>query len=99
MLVRRVVEIRAIASSNKGTTMSTQNDQDFQIELEPPRFENGRALLVAGLRERAETNAAIPEQWQRAIAYQIPNQVAKAAYRVSFNTFSDTDFFECGLRK
>jgi hypothetical protein len=31
--------------------MSTQNDQDFK-ELEPPRFENGKALLIAGLDER-----------------------------------------------
>ena len=32
--------------------MSTQNEQDFKVELEPPRFENGKELFIAGLRER-----------------------------------------------
>jgi AraC family transcriptional regulator len=74
--------------------MSTQNDQDFKVELEPPRFENGKALLIAGLRERPESPAAIPEQWQRALAYRIPNRVGRVDFGVCFNTRGDTDTFE-----
>jgi AraC family transcriptional regulator len=79
---------------NKRTVMSTQNDQDFKVELEPPRFENGKAILIAGLRERPETLAAIPDQWRRAMAYRIPNQVGRASYGLNFNCLSDTDAFE-----
>ena len=32
--------------------MSTQTDQNGTIELEPPRFVDGKKLLLAGLRER-----------------------------------------------
>jgi AraC family transcriptional regulator len=46
------------------------------------------------LRERPKTVAAIPEKWQRAMAYRIPNQVGRVAYGVNFNTLSDTDIFE-----
>jgi AraC family transcriptional regulator len=74
--------------------MSTQNEQDFKVELEPPRVENGKELFIAGLRERPETNASVPEQWQRAMAYQISNQVGRAAYGLSFKALSDTDMFE-----
>jgi len=74
--------------------MSIQNDQDFKVELEPPRFENGKALLIAGLRERPETLAAIPEQWRRVMANRIPNQVGRAAYGVNFNCLSNAATFE-----
>jgi AraC family transcriptional regulator len=35
------------------------------VQLEAPRFENGKALLIAGLRERytSETMKNIPELW------------------------------------
>jgi AraC family transcriptional regulator len=54
--------------------------------LAPPRFENGRALLIAGLRERctAESAAGIPAQWQRFVPWigHIPGQTGRATYGV-----------------
>ncbi len=42
-------------------------DETLLATLEPPRFENLKTLLIAGLSERytAETCANIPAQWQR----------------------------------
>lgn len=66
--------------------MSTQKEQT--VELEPPRFENGKALLIAGLRERFESIAVIPALWQRAMAYKIPNRVGRVDYGLCFNCLS-----------
>jgi AraC family transcriptional regulator len=59
------------------------------VELEPPRFENGRMLLIAGLGERYtfETNHGIPRQWERFLPYlgTIPGQVGRTAYGVCCN--------------
>jgi AraC family transcriptional regulator len=58
-------------------------------QLEAPRFENGRALLIAGLRRRhaPETMNEIPGQWQHFAPYigKIPGQVGGVAYGVCFN--------------
>jgi AraC family transcriptional regulator len=58
-------------------------------QLEAPRFENGKALLIAGLRSRytAETMNNLPAQWQRFAPHigKIPGQVGGAAYGVCFN--------------
>jgi len=59
-------------------------------QLEAPRFENGRALLIAGLRSRytPETMRDIPAQWQRFAPHigQVPGQIGGVAYGVCFNT-------------
>jgi len=64
-------------------------DDSLIIELEPPRFENGRALLIAGLGERYtfETNHGIPRQWERFGPYigSIPGQIGQTAYGVCCN--------------
>ena len=57
--------------------------------LQPPRFETGKPLLVAGLGERytCESGAAIPGQWQRfhqSVA-NIPGRIGKVAYGVCCN--------------
>ena len=46
------------------------------VPLEAPRFEQGPALLVAGLveRYRAETSAGIPALWQRFLPHAAPRQ-------------------------
>jgi AraC family transcriptional regulator len=53
---------------------------------EPPRFENLKTLLIAGLSERynSETCAGIPAQWQRFVPYlgHIPGQVGWTTYGV-----------------
>ena len=60
------------------------------VELDAPRFENGRTLLIAGLGERYsfETNQGIPFQWQRFRPYigNIPAQVGSTSYGVCCNS-------------
>src|SRR6202165_3231011 len=57
--------------------------------LQPPRFETGKPLLVAGLGERytCESGAAIPGQWQRfhQKLHDIPGRIGKVAYGVCCN--------------
>jgi AraC family transcriptional regulator len=64
-------------------------DKPFLTHLEPPRFEDGKPFLVAGLSERytCETTAAIPSQWQRFGAYfgRVPGQVGNVGYGVCYN--------------
>ncbi len=65
-------------------------DESLIVTLDPPRFETGRTLLVAGLGERYsfETNHGIPLQWQRFVPYigNIPGQVGNVAYGVCCNS-------------
>jgi AraC family transcriptional regulator len=64
-------------------------DETPLAKLEPPRFENGRPLLVAGLSARYsnETCAGIPAQWQRFGPQigNIPGQVGRVTYGVCHN--------------
>lgn len=57
--------------------------------LEPPRLEQGRLLLIAGLGERYndETSAGIPALWQRFEPHlgSIPAQVGRTTYGVCCN--------------
>ena len=59
------------------------------IDLQQPRFENGKPLLIAGLSERYtnETSSGIPAQWQRFVPYvgNIPGQVGPTTYGVRWN--------------
>jgi AraC family transcriptional regulator len=54
------------------------------LQLEAPRFENGKALVIAGLHRRytTETMNGIPAQWERFAPHigKIPGQVGHAAY-------------------
>jgi AraC family transcriptional regulator len=65
-------------------------DETLLPNLEPPRFENHKTLLVAGLSERynSETCAGIPAQWQRFGPHigHIPGQVGRVAYGVICNS-------------
>jgi AraC family transcriptional regulator len=65
-------------------------DESLIANLEPPRFESGKPLLIAGLGERYnhETSAGIPAQWQRFQPYLgiIPGQVGRIAYGVRCNS-------------
>ena len=64
-------------------------DETLLANLEPPRFEDGKPLLIAGLSERytCESSAAIPSQWQRFNEYfgKVPSQVGNVAYGVCYN--------------
>jgi len=70
--------------------------------LEAPRFENGRHLLIAGLGETytCESSAGIPAQWQRFQPYlgNIPGQLGKVAYGVRRNKEGGDRFdYICGV--
>ncbi len=65
-------------------------DKVQHVPLEPPRFENSRALLIAGISERynCENLAGIASQWQRFLPYfgNVPGQIGRVAYGVISNT-------------
>ena len=72
-------------------------DQTF-TELEAPRFENSKPMLIAGIGQRydVETSAGIPAQWQRFMPYfetGVAGQIGKVAYGVACN-FDDAGNFE-----
>src|SRR5437867_2421211 len=54
------------------------------LQLEAPRFENSKALVLVGFRSRytTETKNGIPAQWERFAPHigKIPGQVGHAAY-------------------
>jgi len=62
------------------------------VQLEAPRFENGKALVIAGLRSRYTTGTmnGIPAQWQRFGPHlgNIPGQMGRVAYGLCFNALS-----------
>jgi AraC family transcriptional regulator len=64
--------------------------EETLTKLEPPRFVDGKAWLIAGLGERYdyETSAGIPAQWQRFLPHlgRIPGQVGNVAYGVCCNS-------------
>src|SRR5256885_4611387 len=65
-------------------------DSTLLDHLKPPRFETGKALLVAGIGERIDhqnNGAGIPNQWERyhLRAGDIPDRVGNIAYGVCCN--------------
>jgi AraC family transcriptional regulator len=77
-------------------------DETHVANLQPPRFENGRPLLVAGLGERysCESSNAIPSQWQRFAPHlgNIPGQIGRTAYGVCCNSDDEGNFdYICGV--
>jgi AraC family transcriptional regulator len=77
-------------------------DETPLAALEPPRFEESRPLLVAGLRQRYtwETGTGIPAQWQRFIPHigHILGQVGTTTYGVCCNSDDDGNFdYICGV--
>ena len=77
-------------------------DQSQLEDLEQPRIETGRAMLIAGISERCteETSTRIPAMWQRFAPHigNIPSQAGNVAYGVVFNAGEDgtTDYL-CGV--
>jgi AraC family transcriptional regulator len=77
-------------------------DETVLTNLPPPRFENGKPLLVAGLAERytCDTSAAIPAQWQRFNEYfgKVPGQIGNVAYGICYNADDSGNFdYLCGV--
>lgn len=71
--------------------------------LEPPRFEKSKPLLIGGMGERyssCESAAGIPAQWQRFLPHlgKVPGQVGRTAYGVVCNTDDAANFdYLCGV--
>jgi AraC family transcriptional regulator len=81
---------------NLQLTEAIRMDETLIVKLDPPRYETGRTLLVAGLGERYtfETNHGIPLQWQRFVPYigAIPGQVGSVTYGVCCNSDGTGNF-------
>jgi AraC family transcriptional regulator len=81
-----VVRLSQREVNNLKTKGNMQTDKNLVVELETPRFEDGKLLLIAGLRERLTDDAVnIPALWQRFVPYigNVPGQVGHIAYGVS----------------
>jgi AraC family transcriptional regulator len=77
-------------------------DETLLTHLEPPRFEDGKPFLIAGLSERytCDSSKAIPSQWQRfgPLLGKVPGQVGKVAYGVTHNADDAGNFdYLCGV--
>jgi AraC family transcriptional regulator len=77
-------------------TEPVQMDKSKLIDLDPPRFENGERLSIAGFGARYsfEASEGIPDQWRRFGPHvgHVPGQLTPQAYGVSFN-FDDAGTF------
>jgi AraC family transcriptional regulator len=66
------------------------------VDLEPPRFEDGKPLLIAGLSRRYafDDTAGIPAQWQRFGAHigHVPGQVGATTYGVCSHGAGEDSF-------
>ena len=77
-------------------------DETLMTNLEPPRFETAKALLIAGLGQRysCDSSKAIPGQWQRFQPHlnHIPGQIGRTAFGVCCNSDDDGNFdYVCGV--
>ncbi len=99
------IEIRRVfAPEDFGEVLTPEiqeRDQRLRTEivrytLEPPRFENGKELSIAGFNASYtfETRANIPAQWTRFAPHigRIPGQVGTTAYGVCSNYKPDGGF-------
>jgi AraC family transcriptional regulator len=64
-------------------------DETPNSNLAPPRFVDGKLLLIAGIGDRydCDSSASIPAHWQRFLPHfgRVPGQVGKVAYGVCCN--------------
>jgi AraC family transcriptional regulator len=81
---------------NNPKQKNMQTDKNLVVELETPRFEYGKPLLIAGLQERLTDDAGnILALWQRFVPYigNVPEQIGNTAYGVSL--FKSTGSGQC----
>jgi AraC family transcriptional regulator len=71
---------------------SIKMKQSSEAQLEAPRFENGKAMRIAGLREHftSQTMNNLPSLWPRFAPHigNVPGQVGHVAYGLCFNALS-----------
>ena len=73
----------------------SENRTAAAIQLQAPRFEESKALLIAGLRGHFTTEnwGEIPEQWERFASFgNVPGKIGSAHYGVCFNTSDGVDY-------
>lgn len=77
-------------------TEPVQMDKSKLIDLDPPRFENGERLCIAGFGARYsfEASEGMPDQWRRFGPHigHVPGQLTPQTYGVAFN-FDDAGTF------
>ena len=77
-------------------------DQSVKNDLAPPRFIDGKPLLLVGMSEHysCETSAGVPAQWQKFLPHfpNVPGQLDRRAYGAKYN-FDDEGHFDylCGV--
>jgi AraC family transcriptional regulator len=77
-------------------------DQSVKESLAPPRFVDGKPLLLVGMSEHysCESSAGVPAQWQRFLPHfpNVPGQLNRKAYGAMYN-FDDEGNFDylCGV--
>jgi AraC family transcriptional regulator len=77
-------------------------DQTVKENLAPPRFVDGKPLLLVGLSEHytCESSAGVPAQWQKFLPHfpNVPGQLNRKAYGAMYN-FDDEGNFDylCGV--
>jgi AraC family transcriptional regulator len=77
------------------TKTESKMDEARALQLDPPRFENGRPMQIAGLRGHftATTWEGIPAQWLRLASYgKVPEQVGSVHYGLCFNMSDGIDY-------
>jgi AraC family transcriptional regulator len=73
----------------------SQNRIEGAVELQTPRFEEGKALLIAGLWGHFNTANwdEIPTQWRRLVSFgNVPGKIGSAHYGVCFNRSDGIDY-------
>ena len=77
------------------TKTESRMDEGRELQLETPRFESGKPLLMAGLRGHftAANREGIPALWQRLATYgKVPGQVEPVHYGLYFNMSDGIDY-------
>ena len=76
-------------------TKAQQQKNDDAANLPAPRVEDGRPLLIAGLRGHFSGSdwQGIPAQWQRFVSYfPVSGQVGRTAYGLCFQMSNGVDY-------
>jgi len=81
---------------NHVTISNAKAKETSALELEAPRFQDGKPLLIAGLRGHftPSTWSGIGEQWRRFSSYigRIPAQIGRTTYGLCFNQSDGIDY-------
>ena len=84
------------STSNLPLVEPIKLDETPIADLRPVRFEHGKPMLIAGLRERYtwESSRAIPAHWQRLVPYlqTIPRRLGATSFGVSYNGDDEGNF-------